>query len=240
MDEFLMARNAVTCGEYREFLNSLPRAAAARHVPRQSDEGGAYWPVTARGWEIPTAEWLSGNRAGRETAARLRLAQADWREDWPVLSVSWNDAAAYAHWASRKTGRLLCLPHEEWWEKSGRGPDGRLFPWGSHFDAIRCNCSETYADGLRPASIQEFPADESPYGIRGLSGNGREWCLNDLGGRRYRDWRVSRGGAWNAPSGSGSLVKRFGWVATTIDPGQGFRLACAVRLSGAARPTSPA
>ena len=235
VDDFLLARQPVTCRDYARFLNALPAAEASRRVPRASDEGAAYWPrVEPGGYVVPTAAWLESARPkDRAPAARLRSAPGDWEEDWPVLSVSWSDAAAYSHWAALEAGRVFCLPHEEQWEKAARGPDGRTFPWGSHFDAMRCNLSETHADGLRPVSIEAFPSDESPYGIRGMAGNSRDWCLNDPGGRRYRDWRVARGGMWNATGSAASPLRRFGFVPDYLEPGQGFRLAAVVRLAPA-------
>jgi serine/threonine protein kinase/formylglycine-generating enzyme required for sulfatase activity len=231
LDDFLIARQPVTCAEYLEFLNALPRKEAVARAPRPEESAEPYWPLTESGWAIPTEAWLSKARAEeRGHAGRLRMAQADWDAGWPVLSVSWNDAAAYARWAAARTGRAILLPTEDQWEKATRGPDGRAFPWGNHWDAVRCNCAESHADGMRPVPIGEFPTDESPYGVREVCGNVREWCLNDPGGRRYRDWRVARGGAWNAGSGSATPSRRFGWAATHIDPGLGLRLAALVRL----------
>ncbi|MCC6737973.1 MAG: SUMF1/EgtB/PvdO family nonheme iron enzyme [Planctomycetia bacterium] len=232
LDDFFLARLQVTCREYAEFLNALHPEEAERRAPRPGDGAAPYWPRMSGQWVVPTKEWLSRPRPGvMADDCRLRHAQADWAEDWPVLSVSWNDAAAYASWKSQKTGRLLCLPHEEQWEKAGRGPDGRPYPWGVNFDAVRCNCGETFSDGMTPTSVDDFATDDSPYGVRGMAGNGREWCLNDPGGRRYRDWRIARGGTWNAAGGNVSLLRRFGWTATYLEPGQGFRLSAVVRLS---------
>jgi formylglycine-generating enzyme required for sulfatase activity len=234
LDDYFIARQPVSCEEYLNYLNDLEKQGngeAGRRAPRDG-EAGPYWPrLDGKGWAIPTEAWLGkASQEARALARRLRTSPLDWEPGWPVMSVSWEDAAAYARWAGVKAGRPFHLPLEEQWEKAARGLDGRRYPWGNHFDALRCNCTESHADGFRPAPNDAFPSDDSPYGVRNMAGNSRDWCLNEPGGRRYRDWRVARGGMWNATSGSTAATSRFGFPPDYLEPGQGFRLAACVRL----------
>jgi serine/threonine-protein kinase len=197
-EDAFLGRFPVACREYLTFLNDLaetnPVAAAAR-VPRQAESSGFYWPRGQDGrYAVPTAEWLAGAPPDlRKTARRANQSPEDWREDWPVVGVSWGDAMAYASWFARKSGFLASLPHDLLWEKGARGPEGRFYPWGNEFDDTFANTMQSHDGPPRPCPVDSFPSDESPYGIRGLCGNVVDWCLNDVeGGRR----RLVRGGSW--------------------------------------------
>ncbi|MBK9646349.1 MAG: SUMF1/EgtB/PvdO family nonheme iron enzyme [Deltaproteobacteria bacterium] len=105
-----------------------------------------------------------------------------------------------------------------------------------------------------PASVSDFPLDESPYGVRGLAGNMRDWCLDLVSaeGQPLQDpvidervvipnipaltpegvFAVTRGGSWmaterNTRSAARSTI-RLGAIADSI----GFRLARSYRPPG--------
>ena len=105
--------------------------------------------------------------------------------DHPVVGVSFQDAAAFCHWAAEETGLPIRLPTEAEWEKAARGTDGRLYPWGNEWDGHRCN----HGEGWRPSNstpVHQFsPQGDSPYGVADMAGNAQEWCASLFGPYPY-------------------------------------------------------
>lgn len=235
VDDLWVDRHPVTNRDYIAFLDDLVHQGreeeAQSHVPRGVFEaGGANTLVYGRradgGFEpIPDPEGTL------------------WEPDWPVLMVTWGDAAAYARWRAAKTGLPYRLPHEVEREKAGRGADGRLYPWGDYMDPTWCRVRESEADRRGPVPVSAVPEDESPYGIRGLVGNVADWCgdrFNSEGPAITPDGRLDRsgllvsappgarlnfrGGTWVFHASRCSLDARWSWEATGRRPDLSFRL----------------
>jgi len=236
--DFFLAELPVSCADYLSYLNELALEdpeAASRHVPRESEKAGFYWPRDAAGrYAVPTKAWLA--KAPPEAKAesrRLAQAQEDWDERWPVLGVSWEDALAYAVRLARRTGRLLSLPHEVLWEKGVRGVDGRDYPWGDHHDDARANGLRSREGPPAPSPAGAFSADESPCGVRDLAGNAVDWCLNEVDdGKR----RLLRGGSWVSTGLSVRAAARMAGAPARLAHGNGFRLCCMVSTKSPAPP----
>jgi len=115
--------------------------------------------------QIPPAEdndeyYGNDHFAGRTSYDSLEYA------DYPVVRVSWEEANQYCNWAG---GRL---PTEAEWEKTARGPNGNIYPWGNNLSG-----SDLYfAKQLGTlSSVGQFPNGSSFYGVLDLAGNVWEW-----------------------------------------------------------------
>jgi serine/threonine-protein kinase len=234
IDGFVVRRFPITTGEYLDFLNDL--AASGR---------GAEAAVACPRAQVSLVEGGEASAFLRDPAGRYHLPPdregLRWRRDWPVVLVDWHAALAYARWLAARTGQPWRLLDELEREKATRGVDGRLLPWGDHAEpTFACVADASSAEPSRE-SVAGHPTDDSPYGVRGLAGNTRDWCVNvwKHGGPRVDDgrlhleaaapddpdFRVIKGGAWSSAAVNGLAAARFGARPGVCRPVVGFRVA---------------
>ena len=222
--------------EAQEHLDYL---ATLLNVPGSLDRR---WPtrvIKAPGYYIDRHEVANSLYRRFCDATSRPHAPAPWwdesyifRDNYPVINVSWEDAMAYAFWSGK------ALPTVVQWEKCARGPLGQNFPWGDHLPYLGLvnadvpplpeGGDELTLPKLRPDPVNVLPLSTSR--CFHLAGNVQEWCL-DLASQMHSktlqlaasEYRLSKGGSFLSPT-----LMLYSWFehpfpATTRRSDLGFR-----------------
>ncbi len=162
--------------------------------------------------------------------------------DYPVVGVDWYQAQLYCDWIK---GRL---PSEAEWEKSGRGTEGELYPWGDD----EPNCTLLNFDQClnppEPNYVRSYMESISDYDVFDLAGNVFEWTNDwyaedyyalsrntDPTGPEMGEFKVVRGGSYLTPPVDIALVER-----TSLKPEEhSFDLGFRCVLEGDVLPPPP-
>jgi formylglycine-generating enzyme required for sulfatase activity len=151
-------------------------------------------------------------------------------DNHPAENVSWYDGVAFCRWLTTRLGYEIRLPAEwEWQQAATDGDPNNEYPWGADWDSSRAN---TYESSLsRTTAVGMYPHGALPKGPLDMSGNVREWCLNDYDNPRRVEMsgmerRSLRGGSWYVSLVGARCGDRYGnWPGGRINY-FGFRMYC--------------
>ncbi|MFN3648426.1 MAG: formylglycine-generating enzyme family protein [Armatimonadota bacterium] len=193
---FFIDRHEVTNQQFAAFV----KATGYRTVSERMGWSAVFDQKAGMWRKVDGADWRHPEGPG---------SSLEGKDDYPVVQVAWDDAAAYAKWAGK---RLLT---EAEFELAARGglqgkeyawgdelrPDGKFFTnsWQGEFP--KENTGEDGYQGLAP--VMKFPANG--YGLYDLTGNAWEWVADWYSPTYYR--ASARENPTGPPSGEQRVIR---------------------------------
>lgn len=143
-----------------------------------------------------------------------RFVQQIETDDFPVESVSWDDAMEFCKrltFMAAEKGYSYRLPTETEWEFACKAGNNTIFANGNSFTSNDANINGNYPYNSqivgktvnRPCPVGLYNPNQ--FGFFDMHGNVWEWCLDtfkpyDIENAPNQDARVLRGGSWTCYS----------------------------------------
>lgn len=240
LSDFYISKTETTLAQFKSFTD-----ATGYRTDAELGEGSYLWD--SLGWhKADSVCWRHDERG------RVRLPGQD---NYPVLHVSWNDAAQYCNWLSRQAGLQQVYDFQKDTLYVDLSVNGYRLPteaeWEYAAGGGKTVKNERYAGAETPGVIAWYSGNASRHshpvaqkrpnapGIYDLSGNVWEWChdwygkdyyaksrnAQDPSGPLSGETRVLRGGSWNNSGKHLRIANRSSRYPDFRDSSVGFRVA---------------
>jgi len=191
VDGFWMDRTPVTNAQFAEFVKATAYVTAAERKPDPKDypgvdpsklvAGSAVFTPPAQSVSLDDlSEWWHYVPGASWNHPDGPSSNIKGRDNYPVVQIAWEDAAAYAKWAGKR------LPTEAEFEFASRGGlDRHRYAWGNDLKPGgmwlaniwqgRFPSNNTGDDGFVGTSpVTAFPPNG--FGLFDVGGNVWQWC----------------------------------------------------------------
>ena len=153
----------VPAGNFKMGAADYDQQAEANEKPQRTVFLDGFWIYK---YEVTNQQYLNCLEKGN----CLGQFEQSPNDNYPVVSVTWYEAAAYCELVG---GRL---PSEAEWEKAARGVALNLYPWGD--TTPNCTLANYSGCNAGPAPVGSYPNGASPYGVMDMAGNVWEWVAD--------------------------------------------------------------
>ncbi len=215
VDGFWMDKTDVTNAEFAKFVKATRYVTVAERKPKAEDFPGAPPENLVAGSVVfsppdhPVTldnhyQWWSYVHGANWRHPLGSNSSIQGKEDYPVVQVAYEDAAAYAKWAGKR------LPTEAEWEFAARGGlSGKPYVWGDEFRPNGKWMANTFQGQFPTKDTGEdhyigisgaarFPANG--YGLYDMAGNVWQWT-SDWYRPDYYQQLAKAGGVARNPKG---------------------------------------
>jgi serine/threonine-protein kinase PpkA len=205
-----MARHEVTRGEFKRFWAAAGRAEFAGKAPSCRDRESIFRSSRDRSWQKPGI---------------------DQDDSHPVVCIDWHEAAAYAQWLGKQTGKAYRLPSPAEFDRVVRAAASGACKanladasYQRKFDSRDAStCDDGYA---ATAPVGKFPAAD---GVFDIDGNVREWvgaCSGGAAAQAGSDCRsyMLKGRGWLSQDGKEPRTASDTYAGDTALNSVGFRV----------------
>jgi formylglycine-generating enzyme required for sulfatase activity len=150
-----------------EFIMGADEFNNPEHVVSVSDFWIYRTKVTNRFYSLCIATGICTPPVDEQAAKDL---ENSFLKDRPVVGVTWEQADTYCKWVQGH------LPTEAQWEKTARGPDGNLYPWGEASPS--CDLLNMASCLGKTSRVFDYPDGKSFYDALDMEGNTFEWTFD--------------------------------------------------------------
>ncbi|MGK7946528.1 MAG: bifunctional serine/threonine-protein kinase/formylglycine-generating enzyme family protein [Microcystaceae cyanobacterium] len=223
----------IPAGNFMMGSNDYEEHKPIHQVTLQAFYMGKY-PITQTQYQAV----MGNNPSYFKNAAKAPLSQGGWG-DYPVETVSWNDAQEFCRKLSKITGKIYQLPSEAQWEYACRAGSQGKWCFGDNEGQLGDYAwYYSNSNGQTHAVGQKKPNNWKLYDMHG---NVWEWCEDDYvdnytntpsDGTAYKNqllqYHILRGGSYGLnPDNCRSAHRNFDTCNARIDF-FGFRIVCGV------------
>jgi formylglycine-generating enzyme required for sulfatase activity len=231
----------IEAGTFVMGSSAEPPKSRAEWEQRDADEAPAHKVTISRPFYMGVHEVTNAQYEAFDPDHK-KLRGGQWNvskeDNEPVTYVTWQQAAAFCEWLTKKENRVYRLPTEAEWEYACRAGTTGAYSTGDIITAEQANLGLT-VDGkkITTTPVGAYPAN--PWGLFDMHGNVQEWCLDWYGpydasaqtdpvGRAEGYARVTRGWSFLPANRPGTRytrsANRSGLLPEDANRATGFRV----------------